>query len=219
MKTKSELKNSTENQLIKSISVYENMNSIDRSKKVKDSVIRKSNIPLSLVEDASQEIDIAWFKAKVNPKFSDNEVTSYASRIAIQLLLKFRKAMCNTLTLPDNAFCKNKTGKTYMEESKLKVGSDIEFDNACVFGLQNSMQQINPEYDCLTDSEIEESSNFIDEKLSFLSAKQRDILKLFAKGDAMSDVEEEMNIKSATISRLVRGAASAIKEHNHELAV
>lgn len=211
--------------------VYEGMNLLDYlsqcrpslDKKIIDIACAEKEVPESLKEEVSQEIQAVWaMQAPDTKKYKPSQIAAYAHRIAGQAALRIKRELGSAVRLPGSAFRLRKDGSSYLNpgilaqaldwnelESWMDVGDgELGFEEmlGCSMEFDNPMMKMEEKGSVTSESEEEEAAKHV--RLEYLSGissliteQQFNIIKSLIDGAKLEEIMAELGIKKGVLMR------------------
>lgn len=190
--------------------------------KLKEIACSQTDVPLSLRDDAKQEIDIMWSQLTPDTaRFKPGQIAAYAHGMARHAALRTRRDLGSSVRLPGSAFRKRKDGTSYVTPGVLAAPLDWNemenwfnseeanmSSNAVAIALRDDFNSVNLTGmdEPIAEENAEEAlagerQELIESKKELLTPRQLQIMTLLVGGSSYDDVMAEMGIKKGVLMR------------------
>lgn len=203
--------------------------------KIIDIACSQNQVPLTLQEEAGQEIRLMWSQMKPDTKkFKPGQIAAYAHRMAGHAALRLRRELGSSVRLPGSAFRKRKDGSSYVTPGVLAAAldwGDLENwfnaedqpDMAMTMGginADNAAMTIAPDEELVSDEDSEAAHraarlDSLRANADVLTDRQRSIFAALIEGATFEEVMAEHGIKKGILMREIAMVGAVVGDTDY----
>lgn len=189
--------------------LYDKIAEMGLVRKLTDIALAQTKVPISLREDAAQEIHLAWASYRADTRLKPGQIASYANQIAHHACLRIRRELGLPVRLPGSAFRRKPDGNTQVDLRRFVDPLSWDEITERVVGRQESQQGSEEGWEHLVSydgrdpdaSLTREEEQRVQEICARMTPRQQEILIALRQGHEFSELPELLGLSSSLVQR------------------
>jgi len=193
--------------------LFESISKLGLTTKLTNIALAETKVPMSLREDARQEIHMAWFTYRTDTRLTEGQIASYANMIAHHACLRIRRELGLPVRLPGSAFRKKADGNIKVDLRRFVDPLSWDEITERLVGRQESGEEShdddweqvllpNESDDSMSEPTVShEMQQHIDTIYGDLTKRQQEILERLRQGASFGDLPELLGLSTSLVQR------------------